>query len=88
MLLFDQFGNAVGNLIPRRGDAVSLAADTTYTEERTLFVGGAGNVKVTTAGGDTLTYLGVLAGTFIPVAVTKVFSTVNGTTATNLIAHY
>lgn len=49
-----------------------------------LYVGVAGDVKVTTAGGDDITFTGVLAGSFIPVQVLKVFAT--GTTATNIVA--
>jgi hypothetical protein len=49
-----------------------------------LYIGGAGNIRVTTAGGDDVTFNGVLAGTFFPVQVVKVWST--GTTATNIIA--
>lgn len=49
-----------------------------------LFIGGAGNLRVLTAGGDDVTFTGVLAGSFLPVQVTRVFST--GTTATNIIA--
>ena len=53
---------------------------------RAIYVGGAGNVKVTTLGGDTVTFSGVLAGTVLPVRVKRVFST--DTTATNLIGIY
>ena len=49
-----------------------------------LYIGGAGNLKITTYGGDTVTLNGVLAGTFIPVNVVKVWAT--DTTATNVIA--
>lgn len=49
-----------------------------------LFIGGAGNLRVLTAGGDDVTFTGVLAGSFLPVQVTRVFST--GTTATNIVA--
>ena len=49
-----------------------------------LYIGGAGNLKVTTAGGDEVTFNGVLAGTFFPVQVLRVWAT--GTTATNIIA--
>jgi hypothetical protein len=61
------------------------SADLTVTP-RAIYVGGAGNVKVTTIGGDTVTFSGALAGTIIPVRVTRVFST--GTTATNLLGLY
>lgn len=44
-----------------------------------LYVGGAGNIAVTTIGGDILTFSGVAAGTVLPVQVIKVAS---ATTAT------
>jgi hypothetical protein len=44
-----------------------------------LYVGGAGNIVVTTIGGDVLTFSGVTAGSVLPVQVTKVAS---ATTAT------
>lgn len=49
-----------------------------------LYVGGAGNVKVLTAGGSEVTFTGVQAGTFMPVQVKRVFAT--GTTATSIVA--
>lgn len=49
-----------------------------------LFVGGEGNIKVTTSSGSTVTFNGIVAGTFMPVSVLKVWAT--GTTATNIIA--
>jgi len=49
-----------------------------------LYIGGAGNIKVTTTGGDEVTFNGVLAGTFFPVQVTRVWA--SGTTATDIIA--
>ena len=49
-----------------------------------LFVGGAGNIKVKTIGGDEVTFNGINTGSFIPVQVVKVFAT--GTSATNILA--
>jgi hypothetical protein len=49
-----------------------------------LYVGGAGDLKVKTASGDEVTFIGILAGTFVPVQVIRVFAT--STTATNIIA--
>lgn len=49
-----------------------------------LYVGGAGDVKVTTAGGDDVVLVGLAAGTFVPVNVVKVWAT--GTSATNIVA--
>lgn len=51
-----------------------------------VYVGGAGNVRVTTAQGDDVIFSGLLAGTVIPVQVLKVWST--STTATNLVGIY
>jgi len=45
-----------------------------------LFIGGAGNVAVTTIGGDDVTFNAVPVGTILAVQVLKVKST--GTTAT------
>ena len=53
---------------------------------RAIYVGGAGNIKVTTMGGDTVTFSGCLAGTVLPVRVARVFST--DTTATLLLGIY
>lgn len=50
-----------------------------------VHVGVSGDLKVTTAGGDTVTYTAVANGWF-PVLVNRVWS--NGTTATNLSAGY
>ena len=49
-----------------------------------LYVGGAGNLKVLTVGGDEVTLTAVPVGTFVPVNVLRVFAT--GTTATNIVA--
>jgi len=49
-----------------------------------LYVGGAGDLKVDTVGGDAVTFVAVPAGSFIPVQVTRVYAT--GTTATSIVA--
>lgn len=49
-----------------------------------LYVGGTGNIRVMTAGGDDVVFSGVPAGTFLPVQVIRVYST--NTTATNIVA--
>ncbi len=49
-----------------------------------LYVGGAGDVKVTMVGGQTVTFVGVPAGTFMPIQVKRVWST--GTSATSIVA--
>lgn len=49
-----------------------------------LYIGGAGDVKVTMYGGQTVTFVGVPAGSFLPIQVKRVWST--GTTATSILA--
>jgi len=49
-----------------------------------LYIGGAGDVKVLTVGGNEVVFAGLNAGSFMPIQVLRVFST--GTTATNIIA--
>jgi hypothetical protein len=47
-----------------------------------LFVGGAGAVTVTTLDGELVTFTGVLAGSWLPIVVTKVMA---ATVATNIV---
>lgn len=49
-----------------------------------FYVGGAGNVKGENEAGDVVTFVGLLAGEFVPVHLTKIYST--DTTATYIIA--
>ena len=49
-----------------------------------LYVGTAGDLRVLTAGGDDVTFVGVSGGSFIPVNCIQVFNT--GTTASDIIA--
>ncbi len=70
------------------GDAAAVTPNDSVdlAEPSVIYVGGFGTtgaVRVTTAQGTTVTFLGVPAGFVIPVQVRRVWST--GTTATNLI---
>lgn len=49
-----------------------------------LYIGGAGNVNLSTTGNDIITFVGLNTGQFVPVQCLKVAAT--GTTATNIIA--
>jgi hypothetical protein len=71
-----------------KGEAVdaSVADDTLTQACRALYVGGAGNVAVTMEGGGNLTFVGVAAGTILPIACTVVLN--SGTTATSILALY
>jgi hypothetical protein len=48
-----------------------------------VYVGGDGNVKITTEGGEATTFVGLSAGDILPVSALRIWST--GTTATNLV---
>lgn len=70
-------------------DATLLVTSDTVdlvTPSRSLYIGGAGTLKVTMAGGTTLTFTAVPAGVIMPLIVTRVWAI--GTTATNIIALY
>lgn len=54
-------------------------------EGAVLYIGTAGNIRVTTVAGDDVTFVGINTGAFFPVQVVKVWAT-GGTTASNIIA--
>lgn len=70
------------------GGAVAITPSDTskLTNPAIVYVGVAGNVRVLTAQGDDVTFVGVLAGVVIPVQVIQVFAT--STTATSLVGIY
>jgi len=73
---------------PATGAAATNNHDTNQLTNgtcRSLYVGVTGDIKVTMANGDVVTFTNVAVGIF-PVSVKQVFST--GTTATSLIALY
>ena len=53
---------------------------------RGIYVGGAGNLKVETANGDVVTFVGLAAGMIHPIMCKQVYST--GTTATSIVGVY
>lgn len=53
---------------------------------RALWIGGAGNLKVTLLDGSAVTLNGCAAGQVVPVRAARVWAT--GTTATNIVALY
>lgn len=56
-------------------------ADLTYMS-RGIYIGGAGDLTCVTVGGSVGTFVGLVAGTILPIRTTRVMAT--GTTATNL----
>lgn len=79
-------GYAPGLESPARNAIAVVTSDTVDLTDhaRALYIGSAGNVKVDTWGGDTVTFNNVPAGTFMPVSVRRVYAT--GTTASNIVA--
>jgi hypothetical protein len=89
MAATDTFSAHLGGLTgPYTGGAAITPHDTNelVTVTRAIYVGGAGNIKLTTSGGDTVTLTGATAGSILPVRAKLVFST--DTTATALVALY
>lgn len=67
--------------------AITPSDDTDLTIGATaIYVGGAGNVKLITSLGQTVTFVGVSAGQILPVRAKRVIATL--TTATNLVGLY
>lgn len=64
--------------------AVDLSSADASVFARSLYVGGAGDVKVDTVGGSTVTFVGVPAGSILPVRASKVYKV--GTSATSILA--
>jgi hypothetical protein len=66
------------------GDAAEVTkSDSTVFSPSVIYVGGTGNVKVTTSQGTVVTFSGVPAGAVLPVQAIKVWST--DTTATLMV---
>lgn len=79
-----KWGNAAIAITPANGTPITDANGNVI--QPLLFVGGPGNVAVTTATGQSVTFTGVIAGTLLPVMVSQVQST--GTNATSIIGIY
>ncbi len=69
--------------IAKYAEAITPADSDLDQPVAALYIGGDGNVRVTTSHGQDVTFTGMLVGTFLPVKVKRVWST--NTTATNLI---
>lgn len=82
----DRSGQGSGE--PALGGFIISPSDGAYlpTVPRAIYVGGAGNLAFMTIRGEVLIFVGVVAGTIIPVRAVKVFST--NTTASNLVGLY
>ncbi len=70
-------------MFPSAAAVVTPNDSSDLSKEGIVYVGGAGDVKVNTIAGNTVTFYGVPAGSYVPVRVKRVYST--GTTATNMV---
>lgn len=71
---------------PCNAKAITPSDADTFSDPVSIFVGAAGTVTVTPAGGQANVAFEVPAGSFVPVLVTAVLST--GTDASDLVAVY
>jgi hypothetical protein len=61
-------------------------ADSDLTQPaRALYVGGAGNLVITTVGGSVVTLTGVAAGSFVPISVKRVAAASTATSIVGLV---
>lgn len=74
-----------GSVTAPAGGAFAITpADAGAIYATALYVGGAGNIKVDMENGDSaVTFVGVAAGTVLPIRVSRVYST--DTTATSIV---
>ena len=70
----------------RFGAVTPHDTDLLAQQARALYIGGAGNVVLKDPDGVSATFVGVLAGTILPIQTSRVMST--STTATNIVAIY
>lgn len=71
---------------PDNAASVTPNDSTDLDNHGVLYVGGTGDVAVTTAGGNAVVFAGVPAGSYIPVIISRVKAT--DTTATNILVLY
>jgi hypothetical protein len=75
-----------GTAVDAKAVTPSDSADLPDGPCRAVFVGSGGNLRITTGGGTTVTFNGLLAGQILPVMATRVWAT--STTASSIIAVY
>lgn len=74
-------GPAIGNVEVTPSDTEDLDQIS-----RTIYIGSAGNLRLTAKDGTTATYTNLPAGTFLTVRARRVFAT--GTTASGIVSMY
>ena len=68
-----------------KSDSISIMNSSSVAEmPRALYVGGGGSITLVTGDNDTVTLMGVLGGSLLPIRVKRVNNT--GTSATDIVA--
>jgi hypothetical protein len=71
----------------RRAVAITTSDTVVYDQPtRAIYIGGSGNLRVDMVSGGTVTFVGLSAGTVLPIQAERVYAT--DTTATLMIALY
>lgn len=81
---FAGFNAGLTSPISRAAEVTPSNSEDLETATRGLYVGAAGDVKVTLVGGDTVTLVDLVAGVIHPLRVSRVWAT--GTEATGIVA--
>jgi hypothetical protein len=83
----DKYTHSFNNITDPSNDAIAVTpsdnTDLSYVT-KSLYIGGAGNLKVIMKSGATVTFNGLLVGTTLNIRASRILAT--GTTATNIIA--
>ena len=75
------------NTVAAHGAAAIVPNDSTVLPvSRSLYIGTGGNIKVTMADGQAVTFSNVVGGSILPIQTQVIWST--GTTASNILALY
>lgn len=84
----DSSTSGIETLVPGQGAFAIVKSDATVFQypTRLIYVGGVGDLAVTMVDGSTPIFIGVPAGTLLPICCTQVLDT--GTSASNIIGIY
>ena len=74
------------NIFTAAGDTYQIYSQS--TRGCILYCGGAGDIKLVTAAGDTVEYIGLQAGQFLPIQVVRIEAPTGSDIASNFIAHW
>ena len=74
------------NIFTASGDTYQIYSQS--TRGCILYCGGAGDIKLVTAAGDTVEYIGLQAGQFLPIQVVRIEAPTGSDIASNFIAHW